>query len=121
MENPGSVGILRSNTLLYCSSWQETVAYYRDLLGLPVAHGRKGFVEFRLGEGAFLTVADASLTSMQPSGGRGITLSLKVGDLDRVRGVLAGRGVAVSEVLTAWGARVFHCRDPEGHRIEFWE
>ena len=34
--------------------------------------------------------------------------------------MLEASGVAVTEIKSRWGANVFYCHDPEGHRIELW-
>ena len=70
----------RSNTILYCSRWQETVAFYRDILELPITMQTEWFVEFHLTSGATLSVADQSRATIgqlrrgghhdQPAGGR---------------------------------------------------
>jgi catechol 2,3-dioxygenase-like lactoylglutathione lyase family enzyme len=112
--------IERSNTVLYCAAWRETIAFYRDVIGLSVAADNTWFVEFRLTDTAFLSVADSSRASIADVGGQGITLTLRVADVDAVHAELAQRGVAVTPVSERWNARVCYCNDPEGHRIEFW-
>jgi len=110
-----------TNTILYCKKWQQTVAFYRDRLGLPVNFSNDWFVEFRLSEGARVSIADESRASIK-SGGAGLTLSLEVkeevNDIDSVRADIKS-GVAPTEISDhPWGARVFYLYAPEGHRIE---
>jgi len=118
MKSP--ISIERSNTILYCRCWQETVCFYRDLLGLPVAFENDWFVEFELTADAFLSVADSRRATIEDVGGQGITLTLKVPDVEAVRKYLMGKGVDVTPLMHRWGGAVIYCHDPEGHRLEFW-
>jgi catechol 2,3-dioxygenase-like lactoylglutathione lyase family enzyme len=108
------------NTILYCRHWQESVRFYRDVLGLTVHHAVDWLVEFQVTRSAFVSIADAARATIASAGGDGITLSWRVGDLDGVRRKLTQAGIAAGPVQPKWGARVFYFRDPEGHRLEFW-
>lgn len=66
-----------SNTILYCRRWAETVDFYRRVLGLPVNVEKDWFVEFRLPDTSFVSVADASRASIDSAAGAGITLTLR--------------------------------------------
>jgi catechol 2,3-dioxygenase-like lactoylglutathione lyase family enzyme len=108
------------NTILYCAEFGATVEFYRDLLGIEVSFANEWFVEFRLGDTATLSIADASRTTIEPGQGRGMTLSLKVDNLDELREQLVGLGIEATPVSKRFGSRVFDIHDPEGHRVEFW-
>jgi catechol 2,3-dioxygenase-like lactoylglutathione lyase family enzyme len=110
----------RSNTILYCRKWHATVAFYRQQLGLTAAFENAWFVEFHLNDGAYLSIADASRTSIAAVDGQGITLAWEVGDLAEFHAYLEAAGVQVTPLRRRWGAWVFYCYDPEGHRLEFW-
>jgi catechol 2,3-dioxygenase-like lactoylglutathione lyase family enzyme len=111
-----------SNTILYCRRWAETVDFYRGVLGLPVNVEKDWFVEFRLTDESFVSVADAARASIDTSAGQGITLALQVADIEAVHRRLSDAGVDVPPVgRHPWGARSFYCRDPEGYRLEFWQ
>jgi hypothetical protein len=97
--------ILRANTILYCLQWRSTVKFYRDVLGLAVGHETDGLIECCLSGQAYVSFADARRTSIPSSKGRGLTLSLQVPDLDRVRGRLRRNGIAVSAVKPVWEHR----------------
>jgi catechol 2,3-dioxygenase-like lactoylglutathione lyase family enzyme len=111
---------LRANTILYCDRWQESVAFYRDVLGLDIAFANHWFVEFVLGRDHFLSVADASRSTIESCGGAGITLSWQVADVVETRAQLSEGGLSVGEIGRRWGAGVLDLFDPEGHRIELW-
>lgn len=118
--NSGQAFIERTNTIVYCKHWAENVSFYRTQIGLAVNFENDWFVEFCLGRTSFLSVADSSRSTIDDVAGQGIALTWRVDDLDTVRDTLHARGVTLTPVSTRWGARVFYCHDPEGHRIEFW-
>lgn len=111
----------RANTILYCRHWSATVAFYRHLLELPVSFENDWFVEFQLNEGAYLSIADASRASIAAVAGQGITLAWQVRDLTHLHAHLAAANAPVTPIRRRWGAWVFYCHDPEGHRLEFWD
>lgn len=111
-----------ANTILYCRQWKETVAFYKELLGLPVSFSTPWFVEFALTDGACLSIADQRRTSVKSARGKGITLSLEVTDIVALRKKAAENGLKPSDIRHhAWNARIFYVFDPEGHRLEFWQ
>ena len=110
-----------ANTILYCKSWDETVAFYQQHLGLPITFSTDWFVEFRLAGGAHVSVADEARASVKSSGGQGVTLALQVDSADTVWQCLQERGLNPEPLRDhPWGARAFYLFDPEGHRLEIW-
>lgn len=114
------IEIERVNTILYCRRWPETVAFYRDSLGLSVEYSNDWFVEFAVGSGAFVSVADAARTSIPAGDGAGVTMSWRVADVAAVRSALLDMGVDIGDVRMRWGANAVDVHDPAGNRIEFW-
>jgi catechol 2,3-dioxygenase-like lactoylglutathione lyase family enzyme len=106
--------------VLYCERWDETVAFYQSGLGLTVAFRNDWFVEFQLTTSSYLSIADAARATVDSVEGRGVTLTWRVPDLGEARSLLAASGVATTDTRRRWGADVFYCHDPEGHRIELW-
>ena len=119
-RDPSGLSIERTNTVLYCERWPETVAFYRTVLGLGVAFENDWFVEFQLTSSSLLSIANASRATIGAVDGQGVTLTWRVPKLRETRTVLQTRGVVVTEIKSRWGADVFYCHDPEGHRIELW-
>jgi catechol 2,3-dioxygenase-like lactoylglutathione lyase family enzyme len=115
-----NLNVQGANTILYCRRWQESVRFYRDVLGLTVHHAVDWLVEFQVTQSAFISIADAARATIASADGGGITLSWRVVDLDAAHGKLARAGVSTGPIQPKWGARVFYFRDPEGHRLEFW-
>ena len=67
-----------------------------------------------------LSVANESRTSIESSGGKGLTVSLQVADIDQTRVELIEAGVTATPIKEVWGAKAIYVFDPEGNRIEFW-
>ena len=113
--------IKRANTILYCRHWQETVDFYQHKLGLPVLFSTDWFVEFELGKGALLSIADESRATISSGYGAGITLTFQVESADETWRMLRDSGLGVGPLKDhRWGARLFYFFDPEGHRLEVW-
>lgn len=110
----------RTNTILYCRRWAQTVRFYRAQMQFPVAFENDWFVEFQINETTFLSVADAARATIEAVDGQGVTLAWRVADLHAARAFCLAAGVQTTAVQRRWGAHVFYCHDPEGHRIEFW-
>ena len=114
--------IIASNFILYCKNWEETVDFYSNKIDLPISFRNDWFVEFILNDLSRLSVAHESRASIKSSSGAGITLSLRIHDIQSQRELLINKGVDTPEIkLHAWGASVLYIYDPEGNRIEFWE
>ncbi len=112
--------ITRTNTILYCTAWAESVDFYRDVIGLTSSFENDWFVEFGLGDGSHLSVADVDRATIEAGGGAGITLSWQVPDLAAVCDELAARGVAITAPRSRWNATTVFLHDPDGNRIELW-
>jgi len=112
--------VQRTNTILYCAQWGATVAFYRDQIGLPITHATDWFVEFQLGESAYLSIADSARATIRAAQGAGITLSWQVAELADIQQRLHTVGIATTPLQKKWGAHVLYFHDPEGHRVELW-
>jgi catechol 2,3-dioxygenase-like lactoylglutathione lyase family enzyme len=109
-----------TNTILYCRRWRETIAFYRDELGLAVVADHAWFVELVVTSGTSLSVADATRATIDGVDGHGITLSWRVTDLAATRTRLVQNGLAPTDVRRVGDAVACYLTDPEGHRIEIW-
>ena len=110
----------RTNTILYCHRWPETVTFYQEKLKLPVAFANDWFVEFQLTDSSFLSIANAAQATIADVQGQGMTLTLEVADAAAVKAELDRLGLATTPLKRRWNALAFYCFDPEGHRLEFW-
>jgi predicted enzyme related to lactoylglutathione lyase len=114
------IKVHRTNTILYCEAFETTVRFYRDQLKLPITAQKDWFVEFRLNDRAFMSIADAGCTTIPAGSGAGITLSWQVEDVRAMRYRLVDIGIEATPVEWKWGAWVTYFRDPVGNRIELW-
>jgi catechol 2,3-dioxygenase-like lactoylglutathione lyase family enzyme len=114
------VKIKSTNTILYCKKWEETVEFYRTGLKLLVLSSNEWFVEFKLNEMSRLSVANEARTSIDSSGGKGITVSLQVADIEQTQAELIAAGINSTPIKEVWGAKDIYIHDPEGNRLEFW-
>ena len=113
--------IKSANTILYCRRWSETVAFYQNVLNLPITYRSDWFIEFEVTAGAYVSVANERRATLKSSLGQGLTLTFQVEDIDAAWQHLHQGGAASGPIKNhAWGARVFHFFDPEGHRLEIW-
>ncbi|MDC7228244.1 MAG: VOC family protein [Spirochaetales bacterium] len=109
------------NTILYCRNWNETVDFYKNGMKLPELFRNEWFVEFELNSMARISIANEAEASVRSSGGRGVTITIEITDLDQIYSVCCGSGLNPTEIKEhPWGGRVFYLFDPEGNRLEFW-
>ena len=114
--------LITTNTILYCKEWKKTVRFYRDKLKLPIIFSTDWFVEFRINAMSRLSIADENRSSINSCGGKGVTISLEVDDIEAVREYAEKAGMKPTELRKhPWDAQVFYIFDPEGHRIEIWQ
>ncbi len=115
------MNIQRTNTILYCRKWRETVTFYREIFAFPVSHQTDWFIEFRLTASAYLSIADESRATIDSVEGQGITLSWEIANVHETHADFVAQQIAVSPIRKKWGAYLFYLHDPEGHRIELWQ
>ncbi len=114
--------LITTNTILYCKEWEETVEFYRDKLKLPIIFATDWFVEFGLNAMSRLSIADEKRSSIKSCGGKGITLTLEVDDIEASWEQAKKNGLKPTQLREhQWDARVFYIFDPEEHRIEIWQ
>lgn len=89
-------------------------------MGLRQLSSHSWFVEFELTRESRLSIADEARCSLSSSSGNGLTISLKVENVDQVHGILMDRGGMPQPIREQWGSRAFFIYDPEGTRIEYW-
>jgi catechol 2,3-dioxygenase-like lactoylglutathione lyase family enzyme len=111
------ISIVSFHAILYCRKWDACVSFYRDILGFEEADIKPGFTEVQVNPGSRIGL----LRSAKNDDSRGIILTFRVGDVDKMHDRLSARCTDVSAIkLHPWGARLFSLRDPEGRRLEFW-
>jgi len=114
------ITLQRTNTILYCRYWMETVHFYKKQLCFSVSFENDWFVEFQLTSTSFLSIANSARATIADVQGQGVTLTWEVTDLEDAKEHLEMQGIATTPIQRKWGALAFYCTDPEGHRLEFW-
>lgn len=84
MKKP-SFSLQRSNTILYCHHWMETVRFYKENMCLPAALENDWFVEFQLTDSSFLSIANSAHATITDVQGQGVTLTWEVEDLEKAK------------------------------------
>jgi lactoylglutathione lyase len=114
--------------ILFVADLERSVAFYRDVIGVPFRLEGDGYVEFAT-RGARFGLYDRNrleeLTGQGPDlplapGGEVVFL---VGDVDAEAARLRAAGAAIlsGPVDRAWGHRTLHVEDPDGFVVELAE
>jgi lactoylglutathione lyase len=114
--------------ILFVADLERSVAFYRDVIGLPFKLQGEGYVEFAT-EGTRFGLYDRNrLDELTGQGAElprspGGEVVLLVEDVDaeaeRLRG--AGATILKGPVDRAWGHRTLHLEDPDGFVVELAE
>jgi uncharacterized glyoxalase superfamily protein PhnB len=100
--------------------WEETLAFYRDVIGFPVvfADADMGWAQFDLGSaGIGLERCDPDDRETANLVGRFVGTSVEVDDIDAVFSELSSKGVEFigPPEKQPWGATLAHFKDPDGN------
>jgi catechol 2,3-dioxygenase-like lactoylglutathione lyase family enzyme len=107
------------NAVLPSSHFEETVAFYRNTLGLEVLQEGPGFCFFRAGS-ANIAVHQAEGESDFAPTGRGIYLDLLVDDLAAARSALEEAAVPIRKEWRDHNGEFLLVADPEGNLLEVY-
>jgi len=115
-------GIRLAITFLYYRDLARAEAFYRDVVGLPLAidQGRVAKI-MALGGGAHLGLVDEAHGMNDWTEKKPVQICLRVPDVDAWHAYAEGQGVAgLSEMFQndTLGIRAFVFEDPEGYQIE---
>ena len=116
-EAPAALAI----TFLYYRDLARAEAFYRDVMGFPLAIDQGWAKIMTIREGACLGLVDESRGMHRAAEEKPVQLCLRVPDVDAWRAWALGAGVAgLSEMFEndALGIRAFVMEDPEGYQIE---
>ncbi len=103
---------------LYVSDMERSLAFYRDLLGIPLA-GDGDWQEATLGETRF--ALHKTHEEIGPLSSGTIHVSLEVADIDAAAEHVRSAGVAVKETMRdEWGAAM-QVVDPDGYEVYLYQ
>lgn len=102
---------------LWVNEYDACLAFYRDVLGLPLETADDNFAQFAT-QGAKLYLH--RLGTKSPLRSRALEIHFEVTDVDAVYCKLLERGVQFEHqpANMPWGTRMAAFRDPEGNAIE---
>jgi lactoylglutathione lyase len=116
--------------ILFVSDLERSIAFYRDVLGLPFRFANESYAEFGTEGAKFSLYARSHLPELigreappgeapWPQG----EIAFFVDDVDREHERLSGEGVPILTPPTdrPWGERTLHIADPDGNVIEVME
>jgi lactoylglutathione lyase len=117
----GQVGYV----ILFVADLQRSIAFYRDVIGLPFKLHGDGYIEFATSGARFGLYDRNRLGELTGHGPRppaspGGEVVFLVGDVDAEAERLRAAGVAILKgpVDRAWGHRTLHLEDPDGFVVE---
>lgn len=112
-------------TFLYYRDLPRAYAFYRDVLGLPLAIDQGDLAKIlRIAPGAHVGLVDEAKGMNRWQAEKCVQLCIRVTDLDAWHAHLQACGVeglTVPRANRAIGIRAFVLRDPEGYQIEVQE
>jgi lactoylglutathione lyase len=118
------VGIARVDyIILYVRDLDASVAFYRDIIGLPFKFQDKAYAEFATENVKFGLLPRSEVKGLigkDPSTGPDSEVLFVVDDVDAWHERLRERGVRILSEPTdrPWGHRTLYVEDPDGHVVE---
>lgn len=111
------------NVILAVKDLDKSIAFYHDLLGLPIKNQRRTWVD--LGQtGALLSLHPAAITSDHSSNSLegGMVVGFLVGDVESALDELKSRGVHVHrDIVDREAGKNAIVLDPDGYMISLFE
>jgi len=111
--------------ILYVRDIERSIAFYRDVVGLPFKFLESGYAEFAT-RGTKFALFDRALVPdligrEQSEGGPAGEVAFLVDDVDAEAKPLKGAGAEIlsGPVDRPWGQRTLHVADPDGNVVEF--
>ena len=120
MPRPDTANTL-AITFLYYRDLPKAMAFYQDVLGLPLAIDQGWCKIYRIAEGAHVGLVDESRGMNKWQAKKCVQLCIRVPDVDAWYDYAQELSLdALSELFTsdALGIRAFVFNDPEGYQIE---
>lgn len=119
-------------TVIFVQDLETCAAFYRDVIGLPVAVTDPVSIIFQLEDQQHLVLlkpeaAGAMMSeeaiAFQQANGHRMLLCVGVEDVDSVYATLTSKGVIFIKppVDQVWGRRTAYFADPEGNLWELWQ
>jgi catechol 2,3-dioxygenase-like lactoylglutathione lyase family enzyme len=102
----------------YVTDMEESIAFYRDTLGLPlVSHDYVARFEL---DGVLIELVRLPPGSVVPGSGNA-RLCFSVESLQETLEQMHARGIATSDIRNKKGGKLAYFRDPDGNELCLWE
>ncbi len=102
----------------YVTHMEESIAFYRDTLGLPmVSHDYVARFDV---DGVLFELVPVPPGTVVPGNGNA-RLCFGVSDLEMTLEQLHARGIQTSDIKTKIGGKIAFFRDPDGNELSLWE
>lgn len=111
------IDILKSGVVLFVERYDECVAFYRDVLELPLIKDQGDIVILGFGEGYLMVEPGGTAGSPKTREQNPTVLRFNVEDVEATSRVLRERGVSVDVGTFDWGT-IGSFRDPDGNACE---
>lgn len=107
-------------TFLYYADLPRAMAFYEEVLGLPLAIDQGWSKIYRITEGGYVGLVDETRGSHRAHPVKPVQICLRVADVDAWQRWLESRGVTILKTAESreLGIRVIVLNDPEGYQIE---
>jgi catechol 2,3-dioxygenase-like lactoylglutathione lyase family enzyme len=112
--------IIVQNIVIPARNFGQTVAFYRDILALPVLQEAEGYCFLRAG-GVNIAIHPAAEEGVFVPTGHGLYLDLIVDNLSETRLRLAEASILFLREWVDQGAAFLAVADPSGNRLELYE
>ena len=112
--------IVAQNIVIPARNFGQTVAFYRDVLALPVLQETESYCFLRAG-GVNIAIHPVVGESVFAPTGHGLYLDLLVDDLAEVRARLSEESVVILREWVDHGTAFLAIADPSGNLLEIYE
>ncbi len=113
------IAIKSHGIILGTEKFEECVAFYRDIIGLPVWFVKHELVCLRFGDGYLMIETGGVSSACVKSNAENPTMiRFNVEDVEQAAAMMKPRGVAVEVTRYPWGT-VGTFVDPDGNKVEF--
>ena len=123
-QKPGNPPITAGVPFFYYSDLRQAVDWYQNKLGLEILTDKEWVVIFRVNDGSYVGLVNATGGSLKPTAEKGVILSIETEDLEGwwnklkdVEGINVVHGI---EVGAQGMVQEFRVQDPGGYVIEFY-
>jgi lactoylglutathione lyase len=108
-------------TVVYVSDMEKSIAFYRDVLGIPLDYTVEGWTQFK-SNGAALVLHPRLEQSKSPASGSAVRITFRVDDLDaEYRRLIAQLVRFLASPATVGFGKHATLLDPEGNPIDLIE